>query len=93
MTTGKELSSGLTRGLVTYKLASKFMAEYHEQLGNKVKICNVAAAKAKEAIETAKECSEEVVKVLKTAFQPITLVLRKVPNHSEFSEKSSQPQE
>ena len=37
MTSGKELSSGLTRGLVAHKPASKFMAEYHEQLGDKAK--------------------------------------------------------
>ena len=38
MTSEKELSSGLTRGLVAHKPASKFMAEYHEELEDKVKI-------------------------------------------------------
>ena len=34
MTSGKELSSVLTRGLVAHEPASKFMAKYHEQLGD-----------------------------------------------------------
>ena len=65
MTSGKELSSGLTRGLVTHKPGSKFMAEYHEQLGDKVKIREVAEVEAKDVVEAARESSEEVIKALK----------------------------
>ena len=65
MTSGKEMPSGLTRGLVAYKPASKCMAEYHEQLGDEAKIREVAAVEVKDAVEAAKESSEEVSKVLK----------------------------
>ena len=48
MTSGEELSSGVSRGVVAHKPASKFMTEYHEQLGDKVKVCEVAVVEAKE---------------------------------------------
>ena len=41
------------------------MAEYHEQLGDKVKICEVAAVEAKDVMVAAREPSEEVIKGLK----------------------------
>ena len=36
MTSGKELSSELTRGLMAHKPTSKFMAEYHKRLGTRL---------------------------------------------------------
>ena len=55
MTSVKELSSGLTRGLAAHKPAGKFMVEYHEQLGDKIKIREVAVVEAKDLVEAARE--------------------------------------
>ena len=50
---------------MAHKPASKFMAEYHEPLGDKVKICEVAAVEVKDAMEAAREASEAVIKARK----------------------------
>ena len=54
---------------MAHKPTSKFSAEYYEQLGDKVKIRAVAAVVVKDMVETAKESSKEVIKVMKKKWE------------------------